>query len=69
MLWGLIFLCRTPGLKKLNTGLRTLILAEPLQLVGYPSGGMGLDYIMSLHPYPSHCGSFFVSLDVEDLSR
>ena len=31
--------------------------------------GTWLDCIMSLHPYPSHCGSSFVSLDIEDLSR
>ena len=47
MLWGLIFLCRTPGLKELNIGLRTLIPAEPLQFVGHPSEGMGLDLIIS----------------------
>ena len=46
---------------------RTSAIVIILLSVGCPPRGMGVDYITSLFFLPSHCGSFFISLAVEDL--
>ena len=75
MFWGLSSHFRTPGLRTTMWGLDPLLLEGNLcnyhnycnffLFVDHPPRGVGLDYTTSLPLLPSHCGSFFISLDVD----
>lgn len=73
VLWGLIFLCRTPRLGSPSWSSDPLLLREDLCNCDYPHllvAGLRIWVLTLLYlcsSYPSHCGPLFVSLIVENL--